>query len=212
MYNTPLGVRVLKGCERRLFAEALAMLIDTVIIEDEPLASGAFESLQRNQKVFVLHTVGRALLCEDEPPPKLTAPIEAAVAAVFGCVRSMVAMELSGELADGDYDTSGSPSWREMVAGACRENAISDEPIDVEDDDPDEWDVLLECLEDCVLWDEDWAMEEQLDLDPDAAGRVKSFLGIEPDYFVAIQPDPSDAEAETLIAELRSLTRVAGQE
>lgn len=208
MYNTPLGVRVLKGCERRLFVEALAMLIDTVIIEDEPLASGAFESLQRNQKVFVLHRVGRALLCEDEPPPKLTAPIEAAVAAVFGCVRSMVAMELSGELAAGD--TAGTPSWRQMVAGACRENSISDEPIDVEDDDADEWDILLECLEDCVLWDEDWAMEEHLDVDPDAADRVKRFLGIEPDYFVAIQPDPSDAEAETLIAALRSLTRVAG--
>ena len=34
MYNTPVGVRVLEGAERRLFVESLAMLIDDVSLED----------------------------------------------------------------------------------------------------------------------------------------------------------------------------------
>ena len=211
MYNTPLGVRVLQGTERRLFAESLAVLIDDVNMEDEPLDSGSFDGLQRNQKIFVLHAVGRALLCEDEPAPKLTAPIEAAVAAIYECARSMISLELSGELVDGDDDLPAAPSWREMVTAACRENGIADELTNVQENEPDDWDVLLDCLADRVLWDRDFEMEEHLDVDPQAGQRVKSELGIDRDYFTAVPPEPSDAEAERLLAELRLLTGVAGQ-
>ena len=73
MYNTPVGVRVLEGAERRLFVETLAMLVDDVSMEDEPLDSGPYYGLQRNQKIFVLHTVARAVLWPDEAAPRLTA-------------------------------------------------------------------------------------------------------------------------------------------
>ncbi len=66
--------------------------------------------------------------------------------------------------------------------------------------------MLLDCLEDRVLWDNDWEMEEQLDADPDTSRRLKQELGIEEDYFVAIPPDPNDEEAERLWDELRELT------
>ena len=69
--------------------------------------------------------------------------------------------------------------------------------------------VLLDFLAGRVLWDSDWEMDEQLDADPDAAGSVKDRLGIDRDYFVDVPPEPSDAEAERLLAELRSLTRAA---
>jgi hypothetical protein len=57
-----------------------------------------------------------------------------------------------------------------------------------------------------VLWDHDWALVDHLDAAPEAARRVKSELGIAEDYYVAIPGDPSDADAERLLAELMTLT------
>ena len=98
----------------------------------------------------------------------------------------------------------------ELVLAACRETGIFDDLSEVDDDSSDDWDLLLECLEGRLLWDSDWEMDEQLDADPDAAGSVKDFLGIDRDYFVDVPPEPSDAEADRLLAALRSLTRMAG--
>ena len=52
-------------------------------------------------------------------------------------------------------------------------------------------------------------MVEQLDADPEACQPAKLMLGIDRDYFVAVPPEPSDEDAERLLAELRSLTRTA---
>jgi len=52
-------------------------------------------------------------------------------------------------------------------------------------------------------------MDEQLDANPEAAGSVKDLLGIDRDYFVDVPPEPNDAEAERMLAELRALTRAA---
>jgi hypothetical protein len=67
--------------------------------------------------------------------------------------------------------------------------------------------LLIGCLEDHLLWDEDWDMVDHLDASPEVARRVKQELGILDDYFVAIPDDPSDTEAERLLAELVALTR-----
>lgn len=208
MYNTPLGIRVLVGAERRLFTESLSMLVDDVCMEDEPLDSGPFYGLQRNQKIFVLRTVARALLCEDEPAPKLTAAIEAAVAEVFEYARSAISLELSAALEESD-DLPEAPSWRRLVLAACQQTGIADELTNVQQDDPDDWDVLLDCLGDRVLWDRDWELEEQLDADPDVSQRAKRKLGIDQGYFVAAPAEPTDAEVERLLGELRTLTRTA---
>ena len=42
---------------------------------------------------------------------------------------------------------------------------------------------------------------------PDAASRIKAELGISYDYFVAIPPDPSDADAQRMLDELLAATR-----
>ena len=52
-----------------------------------------FDNLQPNQKLAVLAQVGMALLCENEPMPKLTAVLEAAVGAIYDVIRVMVEME-----------------------------------------------------------------------------------------------------------------------
>lgn len=60
-----------------------------------------------------------------------------------------------------------------------------------------------------MLCDDDWEMIDHLDDAPGVARRIKDKLGILGDYFVAIPRDPSDAEAERLLAKLRAMTRGA---
>ena len=205
MYNTPLGIRTLEGAERRLFVESLAMIVDNLSIVDGPFDIAVFDRLQRNQKIAVLNMMAKALLCAQEPAPQLTAAIEAAVATVFLQEYAMISLELDDEFDELEEDAPPHLSWCELLLAAGREAEIDDLPS-VTEDDPDEWDLLLDCLEDRVLWDCDWEMEEQLDADPDVSQRVKQEMGISDDYFIAVPPDPTDEEANRLLLELRELT------
>lgn len=210
MYRTPDGIRVLQGAERRLFVESLGMLVDMLTLDEFSTDIQVLEDLTRNQRIATYHAVARALLVEDEPPPALTAVIEGAVASVYRHVRDMISFELDvvevddavdfefGELPEG-------PSWRERAVAAGREAGIEDLP-DPDGQDFDDWDLLIECLEGRVLWDDDWDMVDHLDAAPEVARHIKDKLGILDDYFVAIPPDPSDADAERLLAELKTLT------
>ena len=213
MYNTPDGIRVLQGAERQLFVESLGMIVDMLTLDEFSTDIQVLEDLTRNQTIATYHAAARALLAEDEPPPALTAVIEGAVASVYRHVRDMISLELDiadvddtvnfdfGELPEG-------PSWRDRAIAAGREAEIEDLP-DPDSQDFDDWDLLIECLEGRVLWDDDWDMVDQLDATPEVARRAKAKLGISDDYFIAIPDDPTDAEAERLLTELRTLTRDA---
>jgi hypothetical protein len=216
MYNTPDGIRVLQGAERQLFVESLGMIVDMLPLDEYSTDIQVLEDLTRSQRIATYHAAARALLAEDEPPPELTAVIEGAVASVYSHVRDMIALELEMpnlEMPDVDdsvnYDFGElpeGPSWRERAIAAGREAEIEDLP-DPDSRDFDDWDLLVECLEGRVLWDDDWDMVEHLDATPEVARRAKAKLGISDDYFIAIPNDPSDAESERLLAELRTLTR-----
>ena len=78
-----------------------------------------FDNLQPNQKLAVLAQVGMALLRENQPMPKLTAVLEAAVGAIYEAIRVMVEMEI-----DQPPEWRLSPTWRELVLAACREQGI----------------------------------------------------------------------------------------
>jgi hypothetical protein len=212
MYNTPDGIRVLQGSERRLIVESLGMIVDMLTLDEFPTDIQVLEDLTRNQRIATYHAAARALLVEDEPPPTLTAVIEGAVASVYRQVRDMISMELdAAELDAAEFDFGElpeAPSWRERAIAAGREVGIEDLP-DPDDQDFDDWDLLIECLEGRVLWDDDWEMVDHLDAAPEVARRIKGELGILDDYFVAIPRDPSDADAERLLAELMTLTRDA---
>ncbi|HUG66249.1 MAG TPA: hypothetical protein VMM76_00775 [Pirellulaceae bacterium] len=69
MYHTPGGIRVLKGAEKRLYANSLGMMVDLLSDDDFEFGIGVFDRLQRNQKIATLHSVTRALFFEDEPAP-----------------------------------------------------------------------------------------------------------------------------------------------
>lgn len=212
MYRTPDGIRVLQGAERQLFVESLGTLVDMVTVDEFSTGIQVLDDLTPNQKIAIYHTVARALLVEDEPPPELTAVVEGAVASVYRQVLDMISLELDvADLDDTDFDFGElpeRPSWRERAVAAGREVGIEELPKP-DDTDFDEWDLLIGCLEDHLLWDEDWEMVDHLDASPEVARRVKDELGILDDYFVAVPNDPSDTETERLLAELVTMTRDA---
>jgi hypothetical protein len=206
MYNTPAGERVFRGAERRLFVESLGMMIDYLSTGDCDFEIAIFDNLQRNQKLAALRSIARALLCNDSPAPRLTAVVEGAVASVYQHAREMLFQEI--EFPDDDLDDRGSccmPTWRELALAAGRESELEELPTP-ESRDKEHWDFLMLCLEGKVLWDNDWEADDRLDVAPEESRRLKSELGIPDDYYIAIPPDPSDEQAEQLLAELRDLT------
>ncbi|NLF71767.1 MAG: hypothetical protein GX575_22275 [Candidatus Anammoximicrobium sp.] len=200
MYHTPLGDRVLRPAEAQLFAESLRTLGDYLSDMELTMGAGVFDDLQRNQQIAVLHAVGRALLCPAEPAPVLTAAVEAGVWCVYQNVRDMIEVELD--------DAAGlmpGETWRQLILAACREAGVGGDLPAEDCRDKLEWDYPVDCLEARVLWDYDWQLEDSIDLSPDASRRLKDELGIADDYFVAVPPDPPDAEAERLLEAMNEL-------
>jgi hypothetical protein len=207
MWWTPDGERILRGREARLFREALGVLADLVRDDEKgdlcQFGISAFDSLQRSQKLAVMAEVGTALLREEGPAPTLTAVREATVAAVYELAGDMVQLEIDDPQAAG-----GRPTWRELVLDACRERRVDDKLPSRDCADLEEWDLLIQCLADNVLWDDDWKdVEGHLDADPETSRAAKKALGIDGDYYVDVPPDPSDEELEKIISTLHKLTR-----
>jgi hypothetical protein len=95
------------------------------------------------------------------------------------------------------------------VAAAYRE--ASESPVDhlpeVTSADLDEWEVLLGCLADGILWDRDFELGHHvLDAPPDAARAMLSQMRIDPGYFTAIAPDPSARDLDAARCVLAELT------
>lgn len=209
---------MLEGAERQLFVEALATLVDQFVDADPEFGIAPFDELQRNQKIAALHMVARGLLCPDQPPPPLTAVLEATVAAIYAHAGDMLDAELVPDPSDFDESPFGppyvserdSPTWRQLILDACRQQKMHADLPAPDDADFHQWEDPLDYLEQCILWDTDWALlEHLLDADPKKGRDVKKQLGIDGDYFVAVPPEPADPEAERLLAELFALTRDA---
>jgi hypothetical protein len=95
-----------------------------------------------------------------------------------------------------------------LVERACRELGLeeADAVLPTIDDDPEEIWVAVAALRDRILWDDDYADEEQyIDLDPETAAVVYGFARTSRDYFLHIPPDPSDSEVQALLQRLDKL-------
>jgi hypothetical protein len=71
----------------------------------------------------------------------------------------------------------------------------------------DEWDHLIEDLEDLVVFDRDWEMDEMMDDGPEVSGRIRAELGIDDEYFMALPPDPTTADVARARACLKDLCK-----
>ncbi len=205
MYDTPGGVRVLRGAERTLFVTSVGMMVDLLRTDDCGADIATFENLQRNQKIAILHTATLALLREDVPAPELTAVLEGAVASVFEHIRVMLFQEIKLP-PDDEFFQDNVPTWRELVLAAAFDLDLEELP-NPDARDKDDWDFVIQCLEGNVLWDNDFEAENRQDASPEQSRPLKSLLGIPDDYYVAVPWEPSDEDAEKLLQELHDLTR-----
>ena len=200
MWRTSCGERTLHGAEARLFAETLLSLLDeahTDQLYDYELGLPCFDNLAYGQKVSVLHTIGNGLLREDVPVVPLTAVLEGAIAAVFQHLRDSATFEIE-EPAVGTL-------WRKMIAAALKEMEAEGVPEPTCEDE-DEWDIGMQELSDCVLWDADYADGDlYLDRPPEAARNLMAEMWIADDYFAAIAEDLTEEQTEAKVAMLRAL-------
>jgi hypothetical protein len=200
MYRAPLGDRILLDAERHLFSDCLGLVVDLLTDGDSDFGFEAFDNLQLTQKLATLYLAARGLLRPEQPAPKLTAFLEAAVATIYSLAKSQVRQEIDF-LSSEDEDTS----WRERILQAAREQAISDELPDARCADPSQWEWLIDSLADRVLWDEDYALTATLDAPPGKRDETYDTLGIAEDYYTEIAPDPPADQINLYIDALRGL-------
>lgn len=212
MWWTPDGDRVLQGAEWELFYQGLACLWDSVeesFNDPGTLATGVavFDSLQPSQQLAMLALVGEALRDSSIPAPELTAHTEGAVAAAYRHISLMIEFEIGRENDPSDED---SPTfWRDLVlAAANQDDEDWEEPLpDVRCDNIGDWDFVLECVSDRIFWDADYEMDKTfLDAPPQRSRAVMEQMGIDPDYFLAVAPDPTAEQLGQIRGVLRQLT------
>jgi hypothetical protein len=177
------------------------MIVDLLADGDLDLGTTPFDELQRSQKLVVLYNSARGLLDPSEPTPKLTAFIESAVASVYEHAKDQVCQEID------DAGISGEASfWRKLILDAVREQVAPDQlPLDT-NRDKEMWTMLVECLAGCVLWDNDYELQESLDLPPEESRRFRAALGMAEDYYTDVPPDPADEQAKLYVDALTGLT------
>lgn len=218
MWRTPGGERTLVGAEAALLREAIAYVADMIEIDaeieelDEHWVWGVavFDQLAWQQKLALLAHVASALLETSTPPLPLTAISEGAVGALYEAISQQIEYEI--EDAENISEFGGDPyRWRRRVLSAIREidcqpAQFNDELPPVECPDTEEWSILMETLENFVLWDGDWQMDDLfMDVDPETSRLRKERLNIADDYFATIPPDPSPSEIDDARNTLRRI-------
>lgn len=231
MWHSSRGNRTLHGAEARLVASAIEMMIDALIVhvnDDDELdesftgsdlaipdcESGipVYDRLGACQRIGVLHQIAKYLLTETSKPLKLSAIVEAGVAAVYVEIRDQLAIEidLCHELSEGDAFV-----WRALVR-ECLIELDGEDPIDEGDVDIPplrsetlpRWEDAVDVLATEILWDRDFEMSDGfLDQDPGISNHRRELLGIDPDYFIEVPPDPKPLVAQRLIRETRGILR-----
>lgn len=213
MWRTPSGDRTLTGPEAELVRSAIAEMTDMLheeadgLAEEWPTGVRLFDELSWQQRLALLARVANALFKPDVVAPQLSAVNEATVAAIFAHVSTNLVIELDEAKDDNlpaDYDIY---YWRKLVA-ACQERPSGSEDfyLEVQCADLGDWEVLLECLGDCILWDADWDLPDLfLDAEPELSRARRRRLGIEKDYFTVPAPDLRDKDVPAIFESLHEL-------
>lgn len=207
-WRTELGERTLKGAEANLIRESVAFMADMI---DEEMFQQAdsweydiqlFDRLALPSKLAILTQVATALLRETDVCPPLTAINEATVAAIYANVEQC----LQAEIEYGEYKR-----WRTCVLAVFEELADVRQLPRIDSKEWDKWELLVENLRFRVLWDDDLNDADCfLDADPTSTDRTRYLLGIDPNYYSSIPPDPGETELPMIRELLRDLCESRG--
>ena len=224
MWHTSRGDRILQGDEATLVREAIDTMVDVLSlhVDDDPAGgviceSGIllFDQLTPSQRIALLHDVATHLLTDRGEAPRLSASLEATVAAIFMDIRDHVAIEVDFPQSTEHARWVERPGWRHLVASAFHSVALSEGdfqylqelPLEASGD-MQQWERVIDYLADAVLWDRDFEFSETfLDIDPEISRERRQMLGIDEDYFTQIAPDPSPAEIPELVSATRRIVR-----
>jgi hypothetical protein len=217
MWHTSAGDRMLAGAEARLFKSALTRMVEDIkeeamddgLVEQWEYGIPRFDELTWTQRIQVLEQVASHVLLPSEETPELNAVNESAIAAIYQRMRNEIDFEIDSE--------SESTEWRAMVLEAYGERFAGDHNDEPDDDeepfelpapasiDRDAWSDLIGSLEDEILWDQDFLMDEFLDAPPDKAEMLKEYMGIQDDYYSTPAPDVADKSVGELVTRLEKL-------
>ena len=224
MWHTSRGDRTLQGDEATLVREAIDTMVDvlTLHIDDDPAGgvlcesgNAVFDQLTPSQRIALLHDAATHLLTDTGAAPRLSALLEATVAAIFKDIRDHVAIEVGFPQSTGHARWVERPGWRHLVASAFHSFTISEgdfeslEELPLEaSSDLRQWERVIDYLADAILWDRDFELTGKfLDMDPEIMRERRNILGIDDDYFTQIAPDPRPTELTELVSATRKIVR-----
>jgi len=174
-------------------------------------------------KLAALAEVAEGLLRESKETPPLTAFNEGAVAAIYTLIDDSLQQELADDGAwegpdpmfkEADYSPGWRYHWRTLIVAASNEREEFEfandpegppkpgdedysEPVLPTSDDPDDFDISLQLLEDAVLWDADYLdIGRYLDMAPQDV----------PTYYSGLMSiGPGDVDLDDVRARLRAV-------
>jgi hypothetical protein len=178
------------------------------LADEWPTEVRLFDELSWQQRLALLARVANALFRPDIAAPQLSAVNEATVAAIFAHIGTNLIVELDNAKEENlpeDYDIY---RWRKLIS-ACQEprQGVEEEfHLEVGCGDLSDWEVVLECFADRILWDADWDMPDLfLDAEPEISRARRRRLGIEKDYFTVPAPDLRDKDVPATFESLHAL-------
>jgi hypothetical protein len=213
MWRMQSGNRVLSAAEWECFCTGLGFVRDMIEEDlvcdtnDAETGVAVFDRLSPEQKLALLADVASALSDPAIPMPRHTAANEAAIAAVLRTFWQDLCLELDVELNSTSGDEP-SREYRRMLRAIFADAPDADELPEITETNDDEWFPLFDAFENSILWDNDFAMaDDLLDLPPEAMEASLQFLTIDREYFVTVPREPNEGE---LIAARQTLARMLG--
>ena len=217
MWHTSEQVKTFAGAFSLVLAYGLDDMLEhleycyEVDEDDHRFGHKAFAYLTLEQKVWTVHKVAFGLLDRKIPIVPLTAYSEATVATIFRRLEDLVTIEIDKVIVDKDESDLCYVVRRAILA--VHEEAGRNSPDFIDDDEPlktecvdiDKWKVAIECIEECILWDNDYDRCTFGDGHPDLDAKMREIFGIDDDYFSAIPDDPKPTVAKKLLRETQKL-------
>lgn len=212
MWRASSADQTFSGSFGALLATVVDNLLDDYECFPEELRVGyaAFDRLTFPQKIATIHETILAMLCEDVPKPELYAYNEAFVAGLFEILRGELDYEIDLDKGDGEVHNQ---RFRKLLLKTIDEREIDLEELEIAQlspdcDDYDTWYMLVEILEDLVVWDLDFIdLDEMLDMSPQRRDAIEDVVRFGKDYFTAFPDDPSDKEMKKLLGEIHTFLR-----
>jgi hypothetical protein len=160
-WDTPIGVRSVRGSERNL----IVCVAQSLLGFKRNSWIRVFDQMDSDTKAGMLVEVVRRLVDPALEPLALTAVNEATLGAIFAHLRQRV---------EDECDAGDSTHWRSLLRSTGCKEPISSTNIH-------EWVMAVEDVADLFLWDRDFEIEELIDAQPDVARELRRQMGIADD-------------------------------